>query len=678
MEKKIGIIVQARTASTRLPNKVLKKINGKSIIEILISRLKKIKIPIRIVVATTFDKKDDVIIEICKKLNIDFFRGSEFNVLKRYYKCAKFFDLDIVVRITADCPLSDPQLIKDIINRHIQENADYTCNRIEATYPDGLDVEVLNFEQLKSAFFNAKSDFDKEHVTPFIIRKKNIKKISFKNKVNYSNRRWTLDTYEDLLYLKILLLRFKNNMYIDWKSVINYENKNKTLLKINSMNKRNTGSIMNLGLKKWEHAKTLIPGGNSFLSKRPSLYSLDLWPTYFLKAKGVNVWDLSNRKYLDMSLMGIGTNILGYANHNINKKVIDIINKSNMSTLNCPEEVDLAELLVKMHPWSQQVKFARTGGEANSLAIRIARCNTKKNNIAICGYHGWHDWYLSANLQKKKNLENHLLKGLSIEGINKKLINTCFPFEYNKINQLQKLIKNKQIGIIFMEVSRNIEPKNNFLKKVRNIADKNKIILIFDECTSGFRETFGGLHLKYGVNPDICVFGKSLGNGFPINAIIGTRKLMSNSNNSFISSTFWSERTGYVAAIATLSEMKKIQSWKIISNLGKLVKKKWAKLLKKHKLSFRIYGLNSMPVFEINSNRFLEYKTFLIQEMLKKNILATNSIYLSTKHKLSHLSKYFRELDKILKKISEFEKKNISSVNFLKTKVCETNFQRLN
>ena len=414
------------------------------------------------------------------------------------------------------------------------------------------------------------------------------------------------------------------------------------------------------------------------LSKRPALFAPDIWPTYFIKAKDICVWDKDNIKYYDFSLMGIGTNILGYCNYKIDKPVINAIKKSNMSTLNCYEEVNLAEILLKLHSWSGMCKFTRTGGEANTVALRIARCNTNKTNVAICGYHGWHDWYLSSNLQKKNNLEKHLLRDLETKGINIKLKDTCYPFEYNNFNQLKKIVRKKNIGVIFMEVSRNYKPKDNFLKKVRKLADDHKIILIFDECTSGFRETFGGLHLKYKVNPDICVLGKSLGNGYPINAVIGKTEIMKKSSDSFMSSTFWSDRIGPVAAISTLKEMKKIKSWEYISKQGKYVKEKWKLLAKKHKIKINILGLDSMPVFNFIHKNNLAYKTFLTQEMLKRRILATNAIYISTKHNKKNLNKYFKILDLIFLKIKKLQKLKLSNEEFLETRISQENFKRLN
>jgi glutamate-1-semialdehyde 2,1-aminomutase len=330
----------------------------------------------------------------------------------------------------------------------------------------------------------------------------------------------------------------------------------------------------NKGNSLWKEAKKIIPGGNTLISKRQEKFIREKWPTYYSKAKKCEIWDLSGKKFYDLSLMGVGTNILGYANSEVDNAVIKAIKKSNMSTLNCPEEVQLAKKLLKMHPWAGVVKFTRSGGEANALAIRMARAHTKKNNIAFCGYHGWHDWYLSANLSDKKNLGKFLSNNINISGVSKNLKNTSFPFKYNEFEALNKVIKKKNIGIIKMEVERNEKPKKNFLKKIRNISNKKKIILIFDECTSGFRATFGGIHKKHKVNPDMMILGKALGNGYAINAVLAKKDFLKSSESLFISSTFWGERAGYVAALKTLEIMKKKKSWKNISKIGKQIKKK--------------------------------------------------------------------------------------------------------
>ena len=151
-------------------------------------------------------------------------------------------------------------------------------------------------------------------------------------------------------------------------------------------------------------AKELIPGGNSLLSKRREMFAPDQWPAFFDKAKGILVTDLDGREFRDFSHFGVGTNTLGYGNEHVDAAVQSCIQKGNICTLNSPEEVYLAERLVKMHPWSAMARFARSGGEANSIAVRIARAHTGKSKIAFCGYHGWHDWYLSANIENSQNI----------------------------------------------------------------------------------------------------------------------------------------------------------------------------------------------------------------------------------------------------------------------------------
>ena len=429
--------------------------------------------------------------------------------------------------------------------------------------------------------------------------------------------------------------------------------------------------------KLWSKAKKIIPGGNMMLSKKPELFLPDKWPAYFSKTKGCNVWDLDGRKYTDLSIMGVGTNILGYNNYEVDNAVKETIFKGNMSTLNCPEEVYLSEQLLKMHPWADMTKLTRSGGEANAVAIRIARAAAKNKNIAICGYHGWHDWYLAANIGNNSNLNKHLLKGLNTLGVPKQLEKTVFPFNYNKIEELEKIIRTKKIGIIKMEVSRNFIPENNFLKKVREIANKKNIILIFDECTSGFRQTFGGLHKLYKVEPDIAIFGKAMGNGYAINAIIGKKKFMKFAELSFISSTFWTERVGPTAALKTLEIMKRTKSWKIIHSKGKKIMSEWKKLANKYNLKLECYGIPSLARFEIKSRNFQKYKSLITQEFLKENILASNMIYFCVEHSSKILNNYLEILEIIFKKIEECENGR-KIEDFLKNKVSFNSFERVN
>ena len=403
----------------------------------------------------------------------------------------------------------------------------------------------------------------------------------------------------------------------------------------------------------WKKSKNLILRGNSLFSKNPENYSKD-WPAYFDKAKACTIWSIDKKKYIDFSYMGIGTNILGYSNSKIDNHVKKIISKGTMSTLNCPEEVSLAQKLIKMHKWSSMCKFTRTGAEASAVAIRIGRIYSKKNKIAICGYHGWHDWYLSVNLKEKKRLDTHLFKNLNTDGVDKNLKNSSVAFKHNDLDSFKKMVRdNKDIGVVIMEVERFEKVKKDFLQYIRNYTKKKKITLIFDECTSGFRQTFGGLHLKYKINPDICILGKALGNGYPINAVIGTKQIMHKAKNSFISSTFWSDRVGPAAALKTLEIMEKERSWIRLKSLGNFFKKNFRFILRKHNIAGDVIGNGSLLQFKLNKINDVDLKSCLAREMLKKNFLASNVIYLSIAHNEKLLGKYFEQLDKVLFKLSK-------------------------
>lgn len=435
---------------------------------------------------------------------------------------------------------------------------------------------------------------------------------------------------------------------------------------------------MNKGQALYKKAKTIIPGGTMLLSKRPEMFLPNLWPAYFSKSKGCKVWDLDGNEYIDVSIMGIGTNTLGYGNEKVDEAVIRTVKNGNMATFNCPEEVMLAEKLIEIHPWADMVRLARTGGEANSIAIRIARAASGKDKVAICGYHGWHDWYLSANLGDEQNLSGHLLPGLEPAGVPQPLKGSVFPFNYNNFSELLNLVNKHDIGVIKMEVIRNVEPEDNFLQKVRDLATQRNIVLIFDECTSGFRQSFGGIYKIYGVEPDMAVFGKALGNGYAITAVIGKKEIMEAAQKTFISSTFWTERIGPSAALATLKVMEETKSWEYITQTGIEIKKKWQQLADRYKLPITLWGIPALAGFSFISSNNLVYKTYITQEMLKKNFLASNTIYVCTEHTSKILDDYFSNLEEIFAEIVKFENGEKDINKCLVGPVCHGGFKRLN
>ncbi len=413
------------------------------------------------------------------------------------------------------------------------------------------------------------------------------------------------------------------------------------------------------------------------LSKRAEMFLPEYWPAYFSRAKGCRVWDLDGRELIDMSIMGIGTNLLGYGHPEVDAAVAATVAAGNMSTLNCPEEVWLAERLLEIHPWADMARFARSGGEANAIAIRIARAATGRDNVAICGYHGWHDWYLATNLQNDSGLEEHLLPGLEPNGVPRCLAGTVHPFSFNRFDQLESIASTHELAAVKMEVQRSSPPDAGFLESVRELCTRCGIVLIFDECTSGFRETFGGLHLKYGVEPDMAMFGKALGNGYAITATIGRRAVMEAAQSTFISSTFWTERIGPSAALKTLEVMERECSWEQVTATGLELRRRWQQLADHYGIAIIHNGLPALTGFSFKSPKALSYKTLITQEMLKKGYLAATSCYICTAHTPDVIEPYLAALDEVFALIADCEAgRHVEEI--LVGPVCHSGFKRLN
>jgi glutamate-1-semialdehyde aminotransferase len=430
----------------------------------------------------------------------------------------------------------------------------------------------------------------------------------------------------------------------------------------------------------YKKARKVIPGGTQLLSKRPEMLLPDLWPAYYEKACGCDVWDLDDKRYIDMSYMGVGSCILGYADPDVNAAVKDAIDKGSMSTLNCPEELELAELLCTLHPWAEMVRYARGGGEALSIAVRIARAFTGKDIVLFCGYHGWHDWYLSANLADDKALDGHLIAGLSPKGVPRGLAGTSKPFVYNDTQGFLSLIKEHKdkIAAVVLEPIRHQKPKPEFLETIRKVTRDLGIVMIFDEVSAGWRVNVGGAHLKYGIDPDMAVFAKGISNGFPMAAIIGRKNPMQIAEETFISSTYWTDRVGLVAALATIKKMREHNVPAHLIDMGTRVQQGWKKLADQHRLNISVSGdeMASLGHFSFNYENALAMKTLFTQFMLEKGYLATNAYYASYAHTPEKIADYLKVAGDCFRFLSKaVEEDRVESQ--LKGPVCHAGFQRL-
>ena len=432
------------------------------------------------------------------------------------------------------------------------------------------------------------------------------------------------------------------------------------------------------GAKLWRRAKKIIPGGGQLISKRSERFLPNYWPAYYSRAKGCEVWDLDGRHYFDFAQMGVGSCILGYADSEVDGQIKKAIQKGSMCTLNSPEEVRLAELLVRLHPWAEMARFARTGGEACSIAVRIARAFSGRDKVAFCGYHGWHDWYLSANISNLKNLDGQLLPGLAPAGVPRGLRGAAFPFAYNKIESLKQIVRlhGKSLAAIIMEPVRGESPLPGFLEAVRKIADKTNAVLIFDEVTSGFRMCVGGYHLITNVKPDIAVFAKGMSNGYPAAAVIGKRKVMNAAQDSFISSTSWTERIGSVAAIATINKMQKKNVPKQLIKSGIKIQRGLKKISVKRNVPLEISGIPPLIYLKFSTAQPAEAQTFYTQEMLKKGFLVGSAIYTTLAYSDHIISKFISASDEVFDKLGQYLISN-SLKKHLLGEVIHAGFKRL-
>jgi glutamate-1-semialdehyde 2,1-aminomutase len=635
-----------------MPAKVLSTVLDAPLLEHLVTRLRRAASVDEIVLAVPDSPENDPLQTFGELLRLRVVRGSEHDVLNRFHLAATEADASIVVRITGDCPMVDPAVVDLLVRECRAGGYGYVCTG--GSFPDGFDVEVCTKNALDLAWSEADAPYDREHVMPFVRRDERHSRFTVDRVPDLGHIRLTLDEPVDLEVIDGVFKHFGND-HFSLDDVTQLVQQQPELFAANSSVHRNEGATLGTGQKLWKRSRSLIPGGSMLLSKKAEMFLPDGWPAYFSRAKGCRVFDLDDNEFIDVGLMGIGTNILGYGDPRVDEAVRKAIDNGNMSTLNCPEEVYLAERLVELHPWADMARFTRSGGEACAVAVRIARAAAGRETVAFCGYHGWHDWYLSANLGADSALDGHLLPGLAPAGVPRGLQGTALPFVYNDLTTLEQLMRDHEVGVIFMEVQRGTEPALGFLEGARRLADQYQAVLVFDECTSGFRRSMGGLHLHFGVEPDIAVFGKTLGNGYAINAIIGRRSVMEAAQETFISSTFWTERIGPSAALAALAAMQEDNAPARIHEIGLDVRSRWVEVASRARLSIETAGLPALGGFTVPGLDPVAVKTFVTQEMLISGFLAGTVLYASIAHDSAVLDAFSEALEPVFELLASFE-----------------------
>ncbi len=649
MKQKVIAIIQARCASTRFPNKVLEKINGRTLLQIMIERLASSKTLDKVVIATTGAPADDVIVAECRALNVAVFRGSENDVLDRYYRAAKENGASTVVRLTSDCPLVDPVVVDSVVGAFQagKGKIDFAGNNVPTpgTFPDGMDVEVFSFPVLERAWGEAKKPSEREHVTFYFWKQPELFKIKRVDyKTDRSKVRLTVDYPEDLAVIKKLVEHFeKEKIFGSLEEILAYLDAHPKLMDQPHIYGEGWKSALEkdakqgqleiqraLPLKRekteqaWKKALTLVPGGAQTFSKSPAQYVNGVAPSMLVRGRGSKVWDLDGNEYIDYTL-SLGPVILGHSHPEVNRAAYECANEFfNAPSMAHPLETKLAEKIVSLVPAAEMVRFGKNGSDATAGAVRLARGVTNREVIACCGYHGWQDWFIGSTSRHK--------------GVPDAVRKLTKPFTYNKIDTLQKIFdENKDnVAAVILEPVNFFAPEDHFLEKVQDLCRKNGALLIFDETITGFRIDMGGAQKYFGVTPDLSTFGKAMGNGYPVSVLCGKAEIMQALEEVFFSFTFGGELPSMAAALKTIEIMEREKGTARIAELGRTFKSGFNALTKKIGTPFvSCIGLDFWPeyLFEpVAGFSTEELLTLLQQEVVRQGVLTRSAPFMSLAH----------------------------------------------
>lgn len=642
-------IIQARMGSSRLPGKVLKEItNGQSVLAYMIARVKTAKKLDQICVATSDETADQEIVKACNALEVPVFCGSETDVLDRFYGAAKKLKATTLVRLTADCPAIDPNLIDQAVSDFEIGAYDYYSNALLRTYPDGLDVEVFSFSALEEAHGSVTNQRFREHVTPYFRTGFFPKEMTgdfrvghLRHKSDFSHLRWTLDTEEDFCFLQRFLSFLPEGF--SWEDGLSCLISNPDLLHYNREIKSRTSALSDLETgqdparsnksnlpRRYNHSNSLfnkavkiIPLASQTFSKSYQQVSKGAGPLFLDSGKGAQVFDIDDNSYIDY-VMGLLPNVLGYGDPDVDAAIHRQLEKGITFSLPSDLEFKLAERLVDLIPSAEQVRFGKNGSDATSAAIRLARAYTGRDKVVVCGYHGWHDWYIGTttrNLGVPGNVQDLSLK-----------------LEFGDFEKARDLFttEGEQIAAIILEPCGAMTPPDDYLQHLRDLCDHSGTVLIFDEIITGFRIDVRGAQHVYNVTPDLSCFGKAMANGMPISAVVGQKKIMCLMEEIFFSGTFGGETLSLAAACATIDKLIKYNVTSQISACGRLLKEKLNELFQRYGFqdNLSVYSEDWWPLLNaqgLETDDVL-FKTLLRQELNANGVLLNASFNLSLAH----------------------------------------------
>jgi glutamate-1-semialdehyde aminotransferase/spore coat polysaccharide biosynthesis protein SpsF (cytidylyltransferase family)/predicted dehydrogenase len=662
-EGPVVAIIQARMGSSRLPGKSLAEIENRPMLWHVIQRVKRATLVDRVVVATSTAAADDAIEAMCQENGVHCYRGSENDVLDRFYVAARGEKASQIVRITADCPLIDPDVIDRVVRRFQRGDLDYASNAMVRSYPDGLDTEIFSFSALEMAWHEASKTSEREHVTPYM-RSNKFRTANVENDSRsfYQHYRWTVDETADLEFIRAVYKAFRDRESFGMNDVLELIEKTPGLEKMNSEIVSNVGYYKSLfeeasaaaaprrsieKSKGWlERAERVIPGSSQTFSKGSNQHVRGVAPVFLAKGKGCRVWDVDGNEYIDY-IQGLLPNILGYAHEEVNAAVTAQMAQGHSFSLPHPIEVELAERLTRLIPCAQKVRFGKNGSDVTSGAVRAARALSGRERIACCGYHGWQDWYIGSTTRNA--------------GIPLGVRALTHPFVYNDLASLQKLLEEHkgEFAAVIMEPVNFWPPVPGFLEGVKQLAHDHGALLVFDEICSGFHFGLGGAQKKFGVTPDMACFGKAMGNGFPISCVVGRADLMQVFDEIFFSFTFGGEVASMAAAMKVLDILEGTDALARMDANGRLLQEGLNAMAKQGGLQDRIkcvgYPFWSLIRFlDAEGKDSLLVRSLFSQECVKRGVLLLATHNMTAAHDPLAIEQTLRVYAEVCKTVAQW------------------------
>lgn len=655
--KKVIAITQARLRSTRFPRKILQPIAGVTFLELHLNRLKCATTLNGIVVATSAHQADDELAQFCEQRGFSVYRGSERDVLDRFYRCAQRESADVIVRITSDCPLVDPKLIDEMVKQFLAGGCDYLSNVHPPTFPDGFDIEVFHVHALEAAWRHFGASSDRAHVTPYLREARDTQGAPLFSTANvaaesdFSDLRLTLDAPEDVEVFEAAIMGC--GTAASWRDYSLFLRAHPEVVEKNLHRKRNSAYSeerhreaerpspkhyrFDESVAYLQRALKTVPLGSQTFSKSKLQFPTGAAPLFAKSARGSQIQDIDGNTFYDFSnsLLAI---TLGYADPDVNAAVREQLDAGTIFSLPHPLECEVSELLCSCIPCAEMVRFGKNGSDATSAAIRLSRAHTGRDHVIVCGYHGWQDWYIGSTAR-------HL-------GVPPAVRALTHAVPYNDVDAFEKVLKEHpgQIAAIILEPTNFAAPLPGYLEALRERATAEGIVLVFDETITGFRLALGGAQEFFGVTPDLACFGKGMSNGFPLSAIVGRRDIMKGMEQIFFSTTFGGDVVALVAAKATI---QKFRTEKVISRLfttGQRILDEVTRKIEDYELGdvFRLQGYPPWTLLGITPQDGLsveEIRTLQMQELCQFGILMASTHNVSFAHGEKELETLFAAYD---------------------------------